>query len=82
MPEKSDAWLIAGWALLTTTVGVATTAATASERVIVLPQTVWVIVAALLALAVVCFLAHWDSNRGRRFRHYEVVLEKEDYPRQ
>jgi hypothetical protein len=32
----------------------------------------WLGAAAFAALAIACFLAHWDVNRGRKSRRYEI----------
>lgn len=32
----------------------------------------WISAAAFATLALACFLAHWDVNRGRRHREYET----------
>jgi hypothetical protein len=78
IPEKSDAWLVTGRTLLSIDVGVTLAAATSSDRIGIRPETLWVVVGALIVIAVVCFFAHWDSNRGRTFRQTEVVVEEAD----
>jgi uncharacterized membrane protein YoaK (UPF0700 family) len=83
IPEKSEAWLIAGRTLLSIDVGVIVAAATASKQIGIRPETLWVIAAALLVVAVVCFFAHRDANRGRTFKQLEVFVEEseDDDPR-
>lgn len=36
------------------------------------PTELWIVTGTFAALAVTCFLAHWDVNRGRRTRRYEL----------
>lgn len=59
-------------------VAVAITAATLSEDApISKPQLAWIITGLCLLLAILCFLSHWDTNRGRKRRVIEIVDESD-----
>jgi hypothetical protein len=60
-------------------VAVAITAATLSEATpITKSQLAWIVTALCLALAALCFLSHWDTNRGRKGKVIEIVDESDD----
>ncbi len=58
--------------------GAAVTASALSEQVAVSGSVLWTVSAAAAVLAVTCFVAHWDVNRGRRVRQWEIEEEGED----
>jgi hypothetical protein len=60
-------------------VAVAITAATLAEDTpITKSQLAWIVTALCLALATLCFLSHWDTNRGRKRKTIEIVDESDD----
>ncbi|MDX6602341.1 MAG: hypothetical protein QOF13_1543 [Solirubrobacterales bacterium] len=60
-------------------VAVAISAATLSEATpITKSQLAWIITGLCLVLAILCFLSHWDTNRGRKRRVIEIVDESDD----
>lgn len=60
-------------------VGVAIFAATLSEDTpISKSQLAWIAAGLCLALAALCFISHWDTNRGRKRKVVEIVDEHED----
>jgi uncharacterized membrane protein len=76
LPEPSTAWRGAGAVLIGIAVGVAIFAATLSEDAPITKSALaWIAVGLCLSLAILCFLSHWDSNRGRRGKTIEVVDE-------
>jgi hypothetical protein len=71
-PEPSTAWLASAFAFLTTAAGTATGSLTLSSGAAVRPLDLWIATAGLLVTAALCFLAHWDVNRGRKAKRYEI----------
>ena len=69
---------MAGWAALTFAASVVLTASTVSRSVGVGKPVLWTTAIASLIVATICFVAHWDVNRGRKVRHSEIEEEKED----
>jgi hypothetical protein len=55
-------------------------ALTVPDEIAVRPSELSISAVAFAALATVCFLAHWDVNRGRRSKWYETeeVLSADD----
>lgn len=78
MPSESTVWLAGGLALLPSAAGTALAAATLADDVEVSAWVLWVTTFFLAVLALVCFLAHWDVNRGRRVRYSEIEEEHDD----
>jgi len=77
LPEPSTAWRGAGAVLIGIAVGVAIFAATLSEDAPITKAALgWIAAALCLLLAVVCFLSHWDTNRGRKGKMVEIVDER------
>jgi uncharacterized membrane protein len=77
LPAPSTAWRGAGAVLIGVAAGLAIFAATLSEEVPISKSTLaWVTAGLCLAMAILCFLAHWDSNRGRRGKTVEIVDER------
>jgi predicted MFS family arabinose efflux permease len=77
LPEPSTAWRGAGAVLIGIAVGVAIFAATLSEGApISKPALGWIAAALCLLLALICFLSHWDTNRGRKGKVVEIVDER------
>jgi hypothetical protein len=77
LPEPSTAWRGAGAVLVGIAVGVAIFAATLSENAPISKATLaWIAAGLCLALALLCFLSHWDSNRGRKGKMVEIVDEE------
>ncbi len=77
-PEPSTIWRGAGGVFFSITAGATLTAIAASEGSVPEVPLSWVVAAASAALAVVCVLAHWDVNRGRRTKRTEILDEVED----
>lgn len=79
LPEPSTVWRGAGAVLVGVAVAVAITASTLSaETPITKAQLAWIITALCAGLAALCFLAHWDTNRGRKRKTIEIVDESDD----
>jgi anti-sigma-K factor RskA len=79
LPEPTTVWRGAGAVLTGIAVAVAISAATFSEGTpITKAQLAWIITGLCLALAALCFLSHWDTNRGRKRKVIEIVDESED----
>lgn len=79
IPEPSTVWRGAGAVFVGIAVAVAITAATLSDDApVTKSQLAWIITALCVALAVLCFLSHWDTNRGRKRKTIEIVDEGED----
>jgi len=54
-------------------------AATLSEGTpITKAQLGWIVAALCVCLAALCFLSHWDTNRGRKRKVVEIVDERDD----
>jgi hypothetical protein len=64
--------LTAGFFFLSIVVSSATSSLTLSEGSAVSPSTFRIVAATMFFSAALCFLAHWDVNRGRRIRVYDV----------
>jgi hypothetical protein len=79
LPAPTTAWRGAGAVLIGIAVAVAISAATLSEATpITKSQLAWIAAALCLALAALCFLSHWDTNRGRKRKVIEIVDESDD----
>jgi len=76
LPEPSTAWRGAGAVLVGIAAGVAIFAATLSEDAPISKAALgWIVAALCLFLAVICFVSHWDTNRGRKGKVIEIVEE-------
>lgn len=75
-PEPSVVWQTVGILFVGLAATAGACALTLSGDATLVPRELWILTAALVALAATCFLAHWDVNRGRRVREYEI----EDLP--
>lgn len=71
-PEPSVVWQTVALLFLSFAFAAAIGALTVSKDAVIKPVELWVLTGAFLALAVTCFLAHWDANRGRRSKQYET----------
>jgi hypothetical protein len=71
-PEPSVIWQTCAVAFITGSLGAAIAALTASESVAVRSAELWIITCGLTLASALCFLAHWDVNRGRRVKEYET----------
>jgi uncharacterized membrane protein len=79
LPEPSTVWRGAGAVFVGIAVAVAISAATLAEDApITKSQLAWIVTALCLSLAALCFLSHWDTNRGRRRKTIEIVDESDD----
>lgn len=79
LPEPSTAWRGAGAVLFGMAVAVGIFAATVSEATPISKSALsWALTGLCLALAALCFLSHWDTNRGRRGKVIEIVDEREN----
>jgi hypothetical protein len=79
IPEPSTVWRGAGAVLFGITVAAAIFATTLSEAApISKSQLGWIVAGLCLLLAALCFLAHWDTNRGRKGKVVEIVDERDD----
>ena len=79
LPEPSTVWRGAGAVLIGIAAGLAAFAAALAEDAPITKSTLgWVVAGLCLALACLCFLAHWDTNRGRRGKTIEIVDEREE----
>lgn len=79
LPAPTTVWRGAGAVLIGIAVGVAIFAATLTEEApISKSQLGWIVAALCLALAALCFLSHWDTNRGRKRKVVEIVDELDD----
>jgi uncharacterized membrane protein len=79
IPEPSTVWRGASAVLIGIAVAVAIFAATISEETpISKSQLGWIAASLCLLLAAICFLAHWDTNRGRKGKVVEIVDERDD----
>jgi uncharacterized membrane protein len=76
LPGPSTAWRGAGAVLVGITVGMATFAATISEAAPISKSALaWIAAGLCFAMALLCFLSHWDVNRGRKRKTIEIVDE-------
>lgn len=79
LPEPSTTWREAGAALVGIAAGVAVFAATLSEDAPISKAALGAIIAALcLVSGLLCFLSHWDANRGRKGKMVEIVDERNE----
>jgi len=53
-------------------IGTGVAALTLADDVAIRPAELWIATGGLFALAVTCFVAHLDVNRGRRSREYVI----------
>jgi len=78
LPAPTTVWRGAGAVLIGIAVAVAISAATLAEgSTITKSQLAWIVAGLCLALAALCFLSHWDTNRGRRPKVIEIVDEQD-----
>lgn len=75
VPPESTVWAAAGVSMLTVAVGVIVSSIALSGDGKANAGILWTIAAASTVLALTCFLAHWDVNRGRRVRQAEIEEE-------
>jgi transposase InsO family protein len=75
-PEPSVVWQTVGILFVGLAATGATCALTLPGDAAIAPSELWIMTGALAVLAVTCFIAHWDVNRGRRAKEYET----EDLP--
>ncbi len=79
LPAPTTVWRGAGAVLVGIAVAMAIFAITLSEDApISKSQLGWIVAALCLALAALCFLSHWDTNRGRKRKVVEIVDELDD----
>ncbi len=71
-PEPSSVWQTGAFAFLTCAIGAIMAALTVSDDAVVRPSELWIATGGLVLAAALCFTAHWDANRGRRSREYEI----------
>ena len=55
-------------------------ALTQTDRVSISVGELWIICSSLTVIGLVCLIAHWDSNRGRKVKQADVVEEWEEPP--
>jgi hypothetical protein len=78
IPEPSTVWRGAGAVFVGIAVAMAITAATLSDDApVTRSQLAWIITGLCVLLAILCFLSHWDTNRGRKRRVIEIVDESD-----
>jgi hypothetical protein len=71
-PEPSEGWLAWAVGFLFAAVSAGISALGLSTDVALRPSELWIIAGGLLLAAALCFRAHWDVNRGRRVREWEI----------
>ena len=71
-PEPSFIWQTTAVVFLGFAFAAAMGALTVPDEMAVRPSELSISAVAFLVLAIVCFLAHWDVNRGRTSRRYET----------
>lgn len=78
--EPTSVWLMVGLFFLTCAAGTGIGALTATADSAARPSEFWIATVAFVALAATCFIAQWDTNRGRKSREYviEAVLSDGD----
>ena len=69
-PEPSGVWLTAAFAFLSCAAATLITSLALSPGTAVRSSELLITAASLAAMGVLCFLAHWDANRGRRPKRY------------
>jgi hypothetical protein len=74
--EPSAVWQTVAILFLGCAFGAGVAALTVASDAGIGPAELWIFTGAFLALALTCFLAHWDVNRGRRVKEYET----EEFP--
>lgn len=79
VPGPSVAWQNAGWTLLAVAFSAGLALVALQQNVPVSATVLWAVSIASAIQACLCFLAHWDSNRGRKTRVIEIVEEAGDY---
>lgn len=73
VPDASSIWLHIASAFFTTAVALAISALTLTSGATVTLTVVLLAVAGLfVVIAVICLLAQWDSNRGRKAKAFEI----------
>jgi hypothetical protein len=79
-PPPSVVWQTIAVLFLGFAFAAALSALTVARDTAVGPAKLWIGAAAFIGLAVTCFLAHWDVNRGRRAKCYETeeLVRSED----
>src|SRR6476646_4023625 len=71
-PRVSEIWLRFSAGFLFCAIGTCISALTLSQEVEMRPSELWIVTGGLLLAATLCFLAHWDVNRGRRVKEREI----------
>lgn len=70
-PEPSIVWQTVAIIALTSALATGIAALTVSPGAAVSPLVFGIASGVLLIYSATCFLAHWDSNRGRKSKEYE-----------
>lgn len=71
-PEPSVVWQTVAILFLGFAFATGAGALMVSKDAAIKPVELWILTGAFFALAITCFLAHWDVNRGRRSKQYET----------
>jgi hydrogenase-4 membrane subunit HyfE len=71
-PEPSSVWLTAAFALLSCAAATLVTSLTLSPGAAVRPSELLITAVGLVAMGLLCLCAHWDTNRGRKPKRYEI----------
>lgn len=77
-PAATVIWQTVAFFFLAFAIGTGVAALTSDGAGAIQASELWISTGGLLALALVCFLAHWDVNRGRRGREYVLELVPRD----
>lgn len=77
-PSPSSVWQTVAIVFLGFAFATGVSALTVADDVGVSVSELWVSTVALTFLGSICLFSHWDSNRGRRVREYEVEEEVDD----
>jgi hypothetical protein len=73
-PDPSTAWRDAGWAAVAIAATAMLAAVLSNAEIPMIPLP-WAIGASSLSVAGLCFLAHFDVNRGRKAKRSEIIEE-------
>ena len=77
-PLESTTWLHVALAIFAAAFAAGCLALTQTDRVSISVGELWIICGSLTVIGLVCLIAHWDSNRGRKVKQADVVEEWEE----
>lgn len=71
-PEPSSVWQTVGIVFVGFAFAGLLGALNISDEAVIRRSELWILTGSFASMALICFLAHWDVNRGRKTREWEI----------